>query len=847
MHEPTLPPDDPRLTAYALGELSGDERAHIEAALRDNLELRTIVEEIRATAAQIEDALAAEALAELEPVETGWNGLTASRGDEARVADEPRPQAAAANEPDYDRRGRKVLRFPQLYGILATAAAACFAVFFALRNDEYATRQQAEETLARIAQRKQQAEARAAAAKPSSMLVTLGAAKNPDSEVIATAVPAAPVAAPAVENTVHTPAPEPEKNRLALLELTKPEPGATPGESLIAPAVKFSLDSPAAPSTEKTPAATPLIAQAPVAPATPGVPANAVTETTRTKDLARGREGSAATAVFNAPASPVAPAPSDEIVMLDTFAVSADRIQSFIGSGAFNTFTTITRGIPEREPLPRPPAGAQFGTTKAVLSFAGDNDFVRVSDSPISKLPVDVDTASYTNVRRMIESGRLPPRDAVRIEELVNYFPYAYAAPKNDQPFAAALEVAAAPWAPGHRLVRIALQAREIATAQRGPANLVFLLDVSASMGEPNKLPLVRESLLLLLSKLRSDDRVAIITYAETPVVVLPSTPVAHTEEIIGALNALKAAGMTDAAGGLQLAYRVALQHFTRSGMNRVLLCTDGGFNTGTTSERELLQLIDEKTRSGIALTMLGFGRANEHSTPLERLAHRASATYGYIDSRREAEKQLVEQVSSALATIARDVKVQVEFNAAKVLAYRLIGYENRPLRREDYSEETGAVGEVGAGQAVTALYEVIPAVPADAAAKAKSDYVRYGALGVSSSRLETPDTSKPPGPELVTVNVRYKNPNAILGWPRTQEFAVTDTNREFDDASADFRFAAAVAEFGMILRGSPHKGAGTIRDVIAWANTAAGAAEDPHGYRRDFIALARKASILLR
>jgi Ca-activated chloride channel homolog len=256
----------------------------------------------------------------------------------------------------------------------------------------------------------------------------------------------------------------------------------------------------------------------------------------------------------------------------------------------------------------------------------------------------------------------------------VNYFPYGYAAPKNNQAFAAALEVASAPWAPEHRLVRIGLKARDIATAQRGPANLVFVLDVSASMGEANKLSLVRESIQSLIGKLRPDDKIAIVTYAANSAVVLPSTPIARANEILAALARLKTGGTTGGASGLPLAYGIAIANFTKTGLNQVLLCTDGVLNLGATSERQLLQLIEEKTRTGIALTVLGLGEAAGHSTPLERLAQKAGATYGTIDSRREAEKFLVDQVSSSLANIARDVKVQVEFNPAKVLAYRLIG-----------------------------------------------------------------------------------------------------------------------------------------------------------------------------
>lgn len=866
MNDPTLSPDDPKLTAYALGELSGDERAHVEAALRDDPVLRAAVEEIRTTAAQLEAALAAEAREEIDaaPATNGHAfGETAEETElahgvgMARVIGGPEPRKLDGSDYRSPSSDRKILRFPQLYVIVATAAAACVALFMHLSREENATRQQAAETMARIAHAKRAVEARQNS-KTIAVLISAAPETDPaaNSRVAETPPPPLDTRLPsslptgteranmvAENDAPATPATPvaPLENKLALLEIAKLDP-ASAADTLAIP--RPLIFGPVASPLGNIAVTTILSTRAVPTPPSP-IPVI-------TPGRADDRAGTTSSAVvaFSDPASASAftvPAqPTDDIVKLDAFEVSADRLTgSLLSASMFSNFETLTRGMPENEPLPRPPPGALFGRAKA--RDGQDNDFVRTAENATSRFPVDIGTASYASVRRLIEQGTAPSREAVRVEELVNYFAYDYPAPKNEQPFAASIEVASAPWAPGHRLVRVGLKAGEISKAQRPPANLVFLIDVSASMSATNKLPLVRETLRKLVDKLRPDDRVAIVTYATNPVVALRSTPVSQASEILAALNALKPAGAAEGASGLALAYRQAIANYS-TGANHVLLCTDEGFNTGITSERELLALIDEKTKTGIALTLLGFGPANAPSAPLERLARKSGALYGYIDSAREAEKRIVEQIGNSLALIARDVRMEVEFNPSKVLAYRLIGYENRPLRRDDYSEDAGAVGEIGAGQTVTALYEIMPAPPPGAvAAKAKPDYTKYGAEGLYSSRFEMPETRKPPGDELLTVRVRHKNPGALFGFTRTQEFAAADSGAQFANASADFRFAAAVAEFGMILRGSPYKGSGTMRDVETWANAAVNPRSDSGHYRRDFIDLVRKASSLIR
>jgi Ca-activated chloride channel family protein len=474
-------------------------------------------------------------------------------------------------------------------------------------------------------------------------------------------------------------------------------------------------------------------------------------------------------------------------------------------------------------------------------AFRPESDFLSARENPLSTFSADVDTASYANVRRFLDSGRLPPPDAVRIEELLNYFPYRYAPPAGDAPFAASMEVADAPWAPAHRLVRIGLKGREVAAAERGAANLVFLLDVSGSMEAPNKLPLVKESMRLLLGRLRPDDHVAIVTYAGASGLALPSTPASHTRDIVAALDRLTPEGSTNGAMGIQLAYDIAKANFVRGGVNRVILCTDGDFNVGVSDDGGLHRLITEKAKSGVFLTALGFGMGNYQDAKLQQLADAGNGNYGYIDTRREAEKLLVEQVSGTLVTIAKDVKLQVEFNPAQVASYRLIGYEKRALKKEDFNNDAVDAGEIGAGHTVTALYEVVPVGAPDAANASGPavDALKYQPVSNPSSDLRTSNSER----ELLTLKVRYKEPDGDVS--RKLEFPLVDRGERFADASDDFQFAAAVAGFGMILRDSPHKGSATYASVTAWAQH--GLAADPGGYRAGFVGLVHRAEMLVQ
>lgn len=457
-----------------------------------------------------------------------------------------------------------------------------------------------------------------------------------------------------------------------------------------------------------------------------------------------------------------------------------------------------------------------------------DNPFLDAGQNPLSTFSIDVDTASYSNVRRFLDQGRRPPKDAVRIEELINYFDYDYKGPTDDSSFAVNFELTEAPWKPEHRLLRVGIKAREIKTGMRPRSNLVFLIDVSGSMSPENKLPLVKQSLRLLVDQLTESDRIAIVVYAGDSGIVLPSTSGDQKERIRQAIDRLHAGGSTNGASGIELAYKTAQENLSQGGVNRVILATDGDFNVGTTSRGDLTRLIEEKSNSGVFLSALGFGMGNYKDSTLETLADKGRGNYAYIDTLNEAKKLLVEQINGTLVPIAKDVKIQVEFNPQRVSAYRIIGYENRIMAKEDFNDDQKQAGVIGAGHAVTALYEIVPAgVPAP---KGSVDPLKY---------QKPVQPSKSAGSnELVTVKIRSKKPDedkSVLS-----QFVVKDSVGKFAQASRDFKFTAAVATFGMVLRGSPYKGNADLEHALAWAKEGKGA--DPSGYRQEFIRLIHRA-----
>jgi Ca-activated chloride channel homolog len=452
----------------------------------------------------------------------------------------------------------------------------------------------------------------------------------------------------------------------------------------------------------------------------------------------------------------------------------------------------------------------------------------RVVNDPLSTFSIDVDTASYANVRRFLKDGALPPAGAVRIEELINYFRFDYPQPTGDEPFSITTELAPCPWNAKHRLALIGIRGRETPDKAPQARNLVFLLDVSGSMQPPDKLPLVRSAMRMLVDTLTAHDRIAIVVYAGASGLVLPSTPGDRKETIHQAIARLEAGGSTNGAAGIRLAYQMARQHFVRGGVNRVVLATDGDFNVGVTSQDELIRLIEAERESGVFLSVLGVGTGNLKDSTMEKLADKGNGNYAYLDSLHEARKVLVREGGATLNTIAKDVKIQVEFNPAMVEAYRLIGYENRALRNEDFNNDKKDAGEIGEGHAVTALYEIVPA--GTKAGGPSVDPLRYQQAPV---RTRAASSS-----EVASVKVRYKAPDGDAS--RLVTKLLLDSEAPM---STNLAFASAVAEFGMLLRNSEHKGTASYAAVAARARSFRGS--DPEGYRAEFIKLTDLAAAL--
>ncbi|CAN5208664.1 VWA domain-containing protein [soil metagenome] len=458
-----------------------------------------------------------------------------------------------------------------------------------------------------------------------------------------------------------------------------------------------------------------------------------------------------------------------------------------------------------------------------------ENPFFETARAPLSTFSIDVDTAAYSNVRRYLNDGQLPPKDAVRIEEMVNYFEYNYPQPVGNVPFSVNTEVAIAPWNPRNRLMKIGLQGKKVSLDNTPAANLVFLVDVSGSMNSPDKLPLLKDGLRIMVNQLKPNDRVAIAVYAGSSGLVLPSTPVSQKGEIIAALDQLEAGGSTNGGEGIRLAYTVAANNFINGGNNRVILATDGDFNVGMTGDDALVGLVEEKRKSGIFLSVLGFGTGNLNDSMMEKLSNKGNGNYAYIDSRDEARKALGEQVAGTLYTIAKDVKIQVEFNPAKVAGYRLIGYENRLLADRDFNDDTKDAGEIGAGHSVTALYEVIPA----------GQEVDNGGIELKYSKYESTGTNF--GGEMATVKLRYKEPDGDTS--KLLSIGVLDNAAAIEAASEDLRFAAAVAQFGLVLRDSRYKGDANFASIRSLVSNALGG--DARERRSEFLNLINRAATL--
>jgi len=810
----SIQPDDPRLTAYALGELEGEEAALIAAAVAADPALAAVVEDVQAMAGSLEDVFAAEPAPAVTPL------------------DLPRIETETERAKDLG----KIVRFP--YYWVSGLAAAAFAVLIAVRStqDQFAPREEVIRYDLDLGEAAQPEVAPMALPAPDFMQQAEKLQREAVEIDDANVVTLSPFEVSAdADNQGYTAATTLAGNRLntelrdvgnAVTVISSQfltDIAATDNESLLQYTTGTEVGNIQGNFAGIGDGTQPAVQNF----------YNNPNGNTRVRGLTAASNEPGTTFRVGSYGSASDQADMNRVLVDDQLAVRVAEVRQQAPAVREATFSVRMADPVLMAPPPAPPLATEGYTP------IDETGFQRVLDHPLSTFAVEADTASYANVRRFLTSGSLPPADAVRIEELINAFPYDYSPPAagTDAPFAAHLEVAAAPWAPEHQLVRVGLKGRDLSAADRGPANLVFLLDVSGSMNQPNKLPLVKAALRLLVGQLRADDRVAIVTYAGSSGLALPSTPVSQGGEILASLDNLRAGGSTNGAMGIHLAYDVARANFVAGGVNRVILCTDGDFNVGVTNVGDLGRLVEEKRETGVFLTALGFGMGNYQDDTLEQLANKGNGFYGYIDTEKEARRLLVEQVNGTLAVIAKDVKIQVEFNPARVAAYRLIGYENRRLAAEDFNNDAVDAGEIGAGHTVTALYEIVPTGAELPTIGAVDDLKYQFARPANAMAAAEPDFVN----ELLTVKVRAKAPDSDES--RRWDFPLSAGPANFAGASPDFRFAASVAGFGLVLRDSAFKGTATFAQIVAWAESAIG--PDLGGHRREFLQLVRRAEAL--
>jgi Ca-activated chloride channel family protein len=518
----------------------------------------------------------------------------------------------------------------------------------------------------------------------------------------------------------------------------------------------------------------------------------------------------------------------EEHLLLEEIVVRDNSKQNIMPTSSFEMKTAaVAQGVmTSRIRIPRP-----LNQNTETYATVNESRFTDPINTPLSTFGIDVDAASYSNVRRFINQGQLPPSDAVRIEEMINYFAYEYPQPTGNQPFSVNTELSVAPWNPQHRLLRIGLQGRKMDTANIPASNIVLLIDVSGSMSDYNKLPLVKSSLKMLVNQLRAKDYVSIVTYAGSASIALKPISGNHKSAIKDVIENLNANGSTAGGAGLTMAYDLAAKHFIKGGNNRVIMATDGDFNIGESSDAQMQHLIEAKRNSGVFLSVLGFGMGNIKDSKMETLADKGNGNYAYIDNISEGRKVLVTEFGGTLFTLAKDVKLQLEFNPAYVQAYRLIGYENRLLNKEDFNDDQKDAGELGAGHSVTALYEIIPV-------GLKSKFI------ASVDPLKYQNNKKPlktDNKELVTIKLRYKSPDGDKS--KLISTTVADTPLQLKNASTDFRFAAAVAGYGMLLKKSEFTQQNSYQQSAALAASAIGL--DNEGFRSEFVRLVKASSLL--
>jgi len=898
-----IDPDDPRLTAYALGELDPAEGAAVEAVIAADPEARRVVDEVRATARLLVDRFA------LEPTPD----LTAGhrRAIEAGLPAADRPAAQPARTP------RPIGR---LVPYLTLAAAACLLALLAPQvRSLWPARQPAASDLALRNTQEPVGESQLRNVSPAARHSVAGRAEPNGLDKDRASLPTLS------KSKDDSPGPQDAQARSAA------GPGAKPDSASASPLVSTrrlyepggqtlaSADAPAAPAPMPSPDPAPprvVLFGAQGIPTkvfgesesqvgsdkSPGGP-QVTTINGAAKPSAQGQgqgEGQGSGGGYVTPGQSTAAKPSGpgsfqssvnsalQYSFADRSANRLDQAQPALppvpsssatearSQGLGRAMSTpgqgqgqarnrgmmedgkAKTGLMKEELAAATPAGdaskakdlrgfgmaiggAELGVVPNAEPVVGDArafdpmpeaPFTTVAAAPLSTFSIDVDTASYANVRRFLNQNTMPPADAVRIEELLNYFPYHDPLPaEGGEPLATHAEVGPCPWDFSHRLARVALTSRPIADGKRPATNLVFLVDVSGSMNQPNKLPLVVSSLRKLVEALGENDSIGVVVYAGASGLVLPSTSCGRKAEILSALDQLQAGGSTNGGAGIELAYREAVAHFIKGGVNRVVLATDGDFNVGVTDRDALVRLIEAKRQSGVELSVLGFGLGNLKDSQLESLADKGNGNYASIDSEDEGEKVLIREMGATLVTVAKDTKIQVEFNPARVSAYRLIGYQNRILAARDFADDAKDAGEVGAGHHVTALYELVPAgVP-----PAGEQPLKYQQAAPAQQAAAPAKGSD----ETLSVKLRYKRPTESTS--RLFERGLTDNGAvDASQTSADFQFAAAVAGFGMLLRQSPHKGDLTYAAVLKAATAAQ--ADDPGGYRREFLGLVRKA-----
>ena len=768
--------DEAKLTAYALNELDAAEMAEVENLIATNPDAKAWVEDVRQTATLLEAELKMEECPSLT-------------SEQARALQQ---KIRAADAPSFWKRQW----FPQFRLVEALAVVAIVAVLAAMLLPSLSVSKMKSKKVALLQEQRQVAMDKQLKAEPQATQPVM-AFDSPTAAPATMAITVAPVAS---------------------VPTAKPQVQAETLNYASAPTA------PELPALQKTPAASTV----------------AVDRTIQNGSRVAGEGGrfgfSAGGGVGGANLGVNAATRNLDA----SSAIALGDVPQSISAPGFGLSLASDGAVPARSDtkavyrLVQPEGNPALSKNQAYVRRT-ENAFLTPQNFPLSTFSIDVDTASYANVRRFLTAGQLPPRDAVRIEELVNYFHYNYPQPHGDSPFAANIEIAGCPWNTEHRLVRIGLKGREIAQDKRPPSNFVFLIDVSGSMQPAERLPLIKQALRQLVKKMTANDRVAIVIYAGAAGVKLPSTSCAQKEIILQAIDELGAGGSTAGAAGIQAAYDVAQENFIKGGVNRVLLCTDGDFNVGVSDQNQLVKIIQEKAKSGVALTTLGVGTDNYKDALMQKLADKGNGNYAYLDTLEEAQKVLIDQMSGTLVTIAKGVKIQVEFNPAQVAAYRLIGYEKRMLRKEDFNNDKKDAGEIGAGHTVTALYEVVPA-----GAEIRSgevDDLKYQHPADEKSERYASDASK----ELLTLKLRYKQPNGDHS--RLLEFPVTDGGKSFARASGDFKFAAAVAEFGMLLHGSEFAGNANFESVLEIAQAAKGT--DAEGYRSEFLTLVKTAQRL--